>query len=82
MTVALMAPLSEIELSPGSAIALPGLTWQHHQLALAELDESRATRLAHSQGVLEMRIPSPWHEIISGAGVCPGNGCVAVNNAR
>ncbi|MBD1875681.1 Uma2 family endonuclease [Nodosilinea sp. FACHB-131] len=65
MSVALATPLSQIVLSPGSAMTVSGLTWQHYQLFLAELGENRATRLAYSDGSLEMRRPSKLHEIIN-----------------
>lgn len=65
MTVTLATPLSEIMLLPGSAMTIAGLSWQHYQLLLAELGDSRATRLAYSDGVLEIRMPSQLHEIIN-----------------
>lgn len=65
MTVALATPLSQIVLSPGSAMTVSGLTWQHYQLFLAELGENRATRLAYSGGSLEIRMPSKLHEIVN-----------------
>ncbi|MBE9159635.1 Uma2 family endonuclease [Nodosilinea sp. LEGE 06152] len=65
MSVALATPLSQIVLSPGSAMTVSGLTWQHYQLFLAELGENRATRLAYSDGSLEIRMPSKLHEIVN-----------------
>ncbi|MBD2112837.1 MULTISPECIES: Uma2 family endonuclease [Cyanophyceae] len=65
MPVALATPLSQIVLSPGSAMTVSGLTWQHYQLFLAELGENRATRLAYSGGSLEIRMPSKLHEIVN-----------------
>jgi Uma2 family endonuclease len=65
MTVTLATPLSQIVLSPGSAMTVSGLSWQHYQLLLAELGDDRATRLAYSNGVLEIRMPSQLHEIIN-----------------
>ncbi|TVQ09420.1 MAG: Uma2 family endonuclease [Leptolyngbya sp. DLM2.Bin27] len=65
MSVALATPLSEIVLSPGSAMTVSGLSWQHYQLFLAELGDSRATRLTYSDGSLEIRIPSKFHEIVN-----------------
>lgn len=65
MSVALATPLSQIVLSPGSAMTVSGLTWQHYQLFLAELGENRATRLAYSGGSLEIRMPSKLHEIVN-----------------
>lgn len=65
MTITLATPLSEIMLSPGSAMTITGLSWQHYQLLLAELGDNRATRLAYSDGVLEIRMPGQLHEIIN-----------------
>lgn len=65
MTVTLATPLSQIVLSPGSAMAVAGLTWQHYQLLLTEFGERRTSRLAYDTGVLEIRMPSKLHEIIN-----------------
>ena len=65
MPVALATPLSQIVLSPGSAMTVSGLSWQHYQLFLAELGDDRATRLAYSGGSLEIRMPSKLHEIVN-----------------
>ncbi|MEA5451151.1 Uma2 family endonuclease [Leptolyngbya sp. CCNP1308] len=65
MSIALATPLSQIVLSPGSAMTVSGLSWQHYQLLLAELGDSRATRLAYSAGSLEIRMPSKLHEIVN-----------------
>ncbi|ASC72295.1 hypothetical protein XM38_032510 [Halomicronema hongdechloris C2206] len=65
MTITLAAPLNQIVLSPGSAMTVSGLTWQHYQLLLEELGDDRATRLTYSNGVLEIRMPSQLHEIIN-----------------
>ncbi|MGB3308565.1 MAG: Uma2 family endonuclease [Nodosilinea sp.] len=65
MSVTLATPLSQIVLSPGSAMTVSGLSWQHYQLFLAELGENRATRLAYSGGSLEIRMPSKLHEIVN-----------------
>ena len=40
MSVALATPLSQIVLSPGSAMTVSGLSWQHYQLFLIELRET------------------------------------------
>jgi Uma2 family endonuclease len=65
MTVTLATPLSQIVLSPGSAMTVSGLSWQHYQLLLAELGDDRATRLAYNDGALEIRMPSQLHEIVN-----------------
>lgn len=65
MTVALSTPLSQILLSPGSAITVTGLSWSHYQLLLAELGHDRATRVTYCNGTLEIRMPSQLHEIVN-----------------
>jgi Uma2 family endonuclease len=65
MPVALATPLSQIVLSPGSAMTVTGLTWPQYQLLLTELGEDRATRLAYHNGVLEVRMPGKLHEIVN-----------------
>ncbi|MBE9140153.1 Uma2 family endonuclease [Nodosilinea sp. LEGE 07088] len=65
MTVALSTPLSQIVLSPGSAMTVSGLSWPHYQLLLAEFGDDRATRLAYNHGSLEIRMPSQLHEIVN-----------------
>lgn len=61
MSVTLATPLHQLVLSPGSAVTVTGLTWQHYQLLLAEFGENRASRLAYDTGVLEIRMPSQLH---------------------
>lgn len=65
MTVALATPLSQIELSPGSAIRVGGVTWESYIALLAELGSDRATRVAYSDGRLEIRMPGSLHEIVN-----------------
>jgi Uma2 family endonuclease len=65
MPVALATPLSQIVLSPGSAMTVTGLTWPQYQLLLTELGEDRATRLAYHDGGLEVRMPGKLHEIVN-----------------
>jgi Uma2 family endonuclease len=65
MAVALATPLSQIVLSPGSAMSVTGLTWPQYQLLLTELGDDRATRLAYDDGVLEVRMPGKLHEIVN-----------------
>jgi Uma2 family endonuclease len=65
MTVALSTPLSQILLSPGSAITVAGVSWPQYQLVLTELGDDRATRLTYDDGVLEIRMPSQFHEIVN-----------------
>ena len=43
-------------------VLLPNVSWQLFEHLLAELGESRATRLAYHQGKLEIMTPLPEHE--------------------
>lgn len=65
MSVALAAPLSQILLSPGSAMTVTGLTWPQYQLLLTDLGDDRPTRLAYHKGVLEVRMPGKLYEIVN-----------------
>ncbi|MDC0831585.1 hypothetical protein POG22_00990 [Geitlerinema sp. CS-897] len=49
MTVALATPLSQIELIPGSAIRVSGVSWESYIALLQELGENRATRIAYRE---------------------------------
>jgi Uma2 family endonuclease len=65
MTAAIATPLSQIRISPGSAIQLTGLTWQHYLALIEELGNDRSTRITYSHGILEIRMPGALHEIIN-----------------
>ena len=55
-------PVSQIELAPGSVVTMRDVTWQEFEAILNEFDESRSTRIAYSQGTLEIMAPLPKHE--------------------
>jgi Uma2 family endonuclease len=62
MTAGLATPISQIELAPGSAIRIGGVTWEGYVALLQELGDARPTRVAYENGVLEIRMPSQLHE--------------------
>jgi len=62
MTTAIATPISQIELTPGSAIRISGITWEGYITLLKELGENRSTRIAYEEGVLEIRMPGQPHE--------------------
>jgi Uma2 family endonuclease len=63
MMVAVIAtPISQIELTPGSAIRIGGVTWEGYVALLKELGDDRSTRIAYENGVLEIRMPGQPHE--------------------
>jgi Uma2 family endonuclease len=58
----LTIPITAIELSPGSTMSLPQVSWRDFEAALADLGENRCTRLAYYQGTLEIMSPLAIHE--------------------
>jgi Uma2 family endonuclease len=63
MMVAVIAtPISQIELTPGSAIRIGGVAWEGYIALLKELGDDRSTRIAYENGVLEIRMPGQPHE--------------------
>ncbi len=64
MTVAVpvTVPIKNIQLTPGSMITIPDVTWEQFEAILEELGEDRSTRIAYSQGTLEIMSPLPAHE--------------------
>lgn len=62
MTAVLATPISQIELAPGSAIRIDGVTWEGYIALLQELGGDRSTRVAYENGVLEIRMPGQPHE--------------------
>lgn len=65
MTAVLATPISQIELAPGSAIRIDGVTWESYIALLQELGDTRSTRVAYENGVLEIRMPGQPHEAIN-----------------
>ncbi|MFB2936926.1 Uma2 family endonuclease [Aerosakkonemataceae cyanobacterium BLCC-F154] len=64
MTIAtpVVKPVSQMELAPGSIATLKEVTWQEFAEILAELGERRNSRIAYSEGKLEIMVPLPEHE--------------------
>ncbi len=65
MTVAIATPLSNIELTPGSAMQIGGVNWESYIALLQELGDTRPSRIAYANGVLEIRMPGQQHESIN-----------------
>jgi Uma2 family endonuclease len=55
-------PTQEVPTSITQRVTLYGISWQTYQRILAELGDQRASRLAYTQGVLEITMPSDRHE--------------------
>lgn len=54
--------LQQIVVSPGQQLLLKNVSWQQYQEILASLGESRNSRIAYSQEMLEIMVPLPEHE--------------------
>lgn len=55
--------LRQIDVQPGQCLTLREISWAEFEAILEELGEHRATRVTYYQGVLEIRMPSPEHEV-------------------
>jgi Uma2 family endonuclease len=54
--------LKQLSIPPGQRILLHNISWPEFEAILTELGDHRATRLAYSNGTLEIRMPLPEHE--------------------
>ena len=54
--------LEKIVVKPGQQLLLQNISWQDFEEILAELGEHRSSRIAYSNGVLEIMVPLPEHE--------------------
>lgn len=54
--------LRQIRVTPGQRIILEDVSWQVFEAILNELGEHRRSRVAYSQGTLEIMAPLPEHE--------------------
>jgi len=64
MTIAapITVPIKNIQLTPGSMITIPDVTWEQFEAILEELGSGRSIRIAYSRGTLEIMSPLPAHE--------------------
>ncbi len=58
-----MLQLRQLVVYPGQRIQLQGINWSKFEAILDELGEQRASRIAYSDGILEIRMPLPEHEV-------------------
>jgi Uma2 family endonuclease len=65
MTATIATPIHQIELTPGSAIQINGVSWDDYLTLLQQLGDQRSTRIAYDHGVLEIRMPGQPHEAIN-----------------
>ena len=54
--------LRQLHVPPGQRLLIEDVTWADFEAVVEELGEHRGTRLAYSQGVLEIVSPLPAHE--------------------
>lgn len=54
--------VSQMQLSPGSIVTIPNVSWQEFELILQELGEKRSARIAYSNCILEIMVPLPEPE--------------------
>lgn len=54
--------LRQIDVPPGHRARFKDVSWQEFEEILEELGDRRASRLAYSKGMLEIRMPLPKHE--------------------
>ena len=54
--------LRQISVPPGHRVLFHNVEWQEFEAILEELGEHRGSRIAYSQGTLEIRRPLPEHE--------------------
>jgi Uma2 family endonuclease len=55
--------LRQLDIPPGQRLFIHGLKWSEFEAIIGELGEKRASRLAYCDGVLEIRMPLPEHEV-------------------
>jgi Uma2 family endonuclease len=65
MTSAILAPIHQIEITPGSAICIGGIDWDEYLTLIQQLGEDRSTRIAYNHNILEIRMPGQLHESIN-----------------
>jgi len=58
----MLLELRQLKIQPGQQLLLEDVSWQQLEGILAELGESRASRLSYSNGRLEIMVPLPEHE--------------------
>jgi len=57
-----MLQLQQLVVQPSQRVQLQGVNWNEFVAILDELGDKRACRIAYSEGILEIRMPSPEPE--------------------
>lgn len=55
--------LQQLDIPLGQRLLIHDLDWQQFEYILAELGETRSSRITYHQGTLEIRMPTPEHEV-------------------
>jgi len=55
--------LQQIIIPPGQQLLMTDVSWQMYEQLLEEFGEKRSSRINYSQGVLEIMVPLPEHEV-------------------
>ena len=55
--------LRQLSVPPGQRLLIQNLEWAEFESILEELGEHRSSRIAYSHGTLEIRMPTPEHEV-------------------
>ncbi|MDJ0843955.1 Uma2 family endonuclease [Crocosphaera sp.] len=55
--------LEQLTVPPGQKLLIGNLGWTEFESLLEELGEHRSSRIAYSHGTLEIRMPTPEHEV-------------------
>ena len=56
--------LDRLQLSPGSVVTIPNISWAQYEQLLLSIGDHRAHRLTYDHGTLEIAMPSEAHEIL------------------
>ncbi|OCQ92157.1 hypothetical protein BCD67_19615 [Oscillatoriales cyanobacterium USR001] len=55
--------LKQIIVPPGQQLLMSDISWQMYEQLLEEYGKKRGTRINYSQGILEIMVPLPEHEV-------------------
>ena len=56
--------LEQLVIPPGQQLLMTDVSWEMYEQLLVEFEGRPGTRINYSQGVLEIMVPLPEHEII------------------
>ena len=59
----IVAPISNLQLSPGSRVTIDNVSWDDYEFLLPEMGDRSSDRIIYSCGTLEIISPLSEHEI-------------------